>query len=493
MTNTTITNSPVLEAVPRLRPDSAPPWRALPVLLVGAFLPVLDAFIVNVALATIGRTLHTGAAELELTVSAYGVAYACSLVAGGRLGDRLGRRAVFLAGMAAFTVTSVACGLAPSALLLIVFRVLQGFSAALMFPQVLAVLQAGFTGRDRQRAIGFLGAVVGAAGAVGQIVGGALLSADIAGSSWRPIFLVNVPVGLIALAVGRRMLPEFRTPNAPSIDLLGALGLAATIGLVLLPLTVGRASGWPLWTWISLGASVPVGLAFVTSQRRAERVGRVPLLPLSLLELRPARLGLIAVLTFATCVGGFLFSLAMILQEGHGYSPLKSGLTMVPCALAFFGVSLVTRRLIARLGVRLLTRGSVLFAAGLAVFGAVAAAQGGRLNAVAAAVALVVVGLGWAAVLVPLMGVVLAGLPADRAGLAGGVLSTALQIGLASGASVLGSVVFGVVGTRATAADWTHGTLAAVAVDGVLALATAVVTVRLRKAAAAGAAGAAAA
>jgi MFS family permease len=476
-----MTNATILDKPQSLRPDPAPPWRALPVLLVGAFLPVLDAFIVNVALATIGRTLHAGAAELELTVSAYGVAYACSLVAGGRLGDRLGRKVVFLTGMAAFTATSVACGLAPSAPLLIVFRVLQGFSAALMFPQVLAVLQAGFSGRDRQRAIGFLGAVVGAAGAVGQIVGGALLSADIAGSSWRPIFLVNVPLGLAALAVGRRMLPEFRTPNAPSIDVRGALGLAATIALLLLPLTVGRASGWPVWTWISLAASVPVGAAFVSTQRRAEAAGRVPLLPLSLLELPAARLGLIAVLTFAGCIGGFLFSLAMVLQMGHGFSPIKSGLTMVPCALAFFGVALVTRRLTARFGVRLLTRGALVFAGGLAVFAAVAAVQGARLTAGAAAVALVVVGLGWAAVLVPLIGVVLAGLPADRAGLAGGVLSTALQIGLAAGASVLGTVLFSVVGSRPRAADWTHGTLAAVAVECALALATAVVTMQLRK------------
>jgi MFS family permease len=383
--------------------------------------------------------------------------------------------------MAAFTATSVACGLAPSALLLIVFRVLQGFSAALMFPQVLAVLQAGFTGRDRQRAVGFLGAVVGAAGAVGQIVGGALLSADIAGSSWRPIFLVNVPVGLVALAVGRRMLPEFRTANAPSIDVRGALGLAATIALVLLPLTLGRASGWPVWTWVSLAASVPVGAAFVSTQRNAEATGRIPLLPLSLLELPPARLGLIAVLTFATCIGGFLFSLAMVLQVGHGYSPIKSGLTMVPCAVAFFGIALVTRKLTERFGVRLLTRGAIVFAGGLAVFGGVAAGQGAQLNADAAAATLVVVGLGWAAVLVPLIGVVLAGLPADRAGLAGGVLSTALQIGLAAGASVLGSVLFSVVGSRPRAADWTHGTLVAVAVECALSLATAVITMRLRK------------
>jgi len=483
MTNATLSTNlpgPGIDEPGKPTSPTSPPWRALPVLLVGAFLPVLDAFIVNVALATIGRTLHASAAELELTVSAYGVAYACSLVAGGRLGDRFGRRTMFLSGMAAFTAASVACGLAPSAGLLIFFRVLQGFSAALMFPQVLAAIQAGFTGHDRQRAIGFLGAAVGAAGAVGQIVGGALLSADLAGLSWRPIFLVNVPVGLAALAIGRRMLPETRTPAAPSVDIRGAVGLAATIALVLLPLTLGRSAGWPVWTWISLAASVPVGVLFVVSQRRAERSGRVPLLPLSLLEVPLARLGLIAILAFGTCIGGFLFSLAMILQVGHGYSPIKSGLTMVPCALAFFGVALVTRRLTARFGVGLLFRGAVVFVAGLAVFGMIAVAQGDQLGAVSAALPLVVVGLGWASVMVPLIGVVLAGLPADRAGLAGGVLSTALQIGLASGASILGSVVFGVVGSHGGEMNWNHGTIAAVIVDCGLALVTAVVARRIR-------------
>jgi EmrB/QacA subfamily drug resistance transporter len=471
------TAGPARPAQPR------PPWRALPVLLVGAFLPVLDAFIVNVALATIGRDLHAGPAELELTVSGYGVAYACSLVAGGRLGDRLGRRRVFLAGMAAFTAASVLCGVAPSASLLIVFRVLQGGAAALMFPQVLAAIQAGFDGPDRQRALGFLGAVVGAAGAVGQIVGGTLLAADIAGMGWRPIFLVNVPIGVGALLVGRRMLPESRTPTAPAIDAVGGFSLAATIALVLLPLTLGRASGWPAWTWVSLAAAPFAGAFFVASQRRFERSGRVPLVPLSLIEVRYARLGLTAMLLFATCVGGFLFSLTMVLQAGHGYSALKSGMTMVPSAVAFFLMALVTRRLTARFGDRLVAGGAVVFALGLAGFAAVVAASGAQLDAVAASLPLIVLGLGWAAAMVPLMGVVMAGLPAQRAGLAGGVLSTALQVGLASGASIVGSVLFSVAGSGADVGRWRDATVVMTVVETALALATAVTVWRLRRAA----------
>jgi MFS family permease len=223
---------------------------------------------------------------------------------------------------------------------------------------------------------------------------------------------------------------------------------------------------------------VPAAIVFVASQYREERLGRIPLLPPSLLGLPPARLALASIALFGTCVGGFLFSLSIILQVGHGYSPLKAGLTMGPCALAFFAVALSARRLTARFGVTVLIAGALVFATGLAAFGAVAT-SGSTLSAVAAA-PLVVVGLGWSAVMVPLVGLVLAGLPVERAGLAGGVLSTALQVGLATGASVLGTVVFAAVGAHPDAARWRHATVAAVAVDCGLALATAVFSHRLR-------------
>ena len=461
--------------------EAGPPWRALPVLLVGALLPVLDAFIVNVALATIGHRMHAGSAELELVVSGYGVAYACSLVAGGRLGDRFGRRRLFMIGMAAFTLCSVACGLAPTAAVLVVFRIAQGMAASLMFPQVIAAIQAGFTGADRQRALGYFGATIGIAGVLGQVLGGALLSADIAGLSWRVVFLVNVPVGIVTLAVCRRTVPESRLQKAIPVDVRGASSLAVVIALVLLPLTLGRSTGWPLWTWLSFAAAVPAGIGFVASQRRAERAGRVPLLPPSLLAIPAARIGLAMTVLFTVCLGGFLFSLSVILQFGHGFSPIASGLTMGPCALAFFGVSLTIRRLQARFGARLLVGGALLFALGLIGFAAVAASTGDVLTGPEAAAPLVIAGLGWAAVLVPLMGVVLGGLPAERAGLAGGVLSTAVQIGLAVGASVLGTVVFSVAGGHPDASSWRAVVLVVVGIECVLALATAACARRLAR------------
>ncbi|MEV6968943.1 MFS transporter [Hamadaea sp. NPDC051192] len=419
----------------------AAPWRALPILLLGAFLPILDAFIVNVALPTIGRTLNAGPAALELTVSGYGVAYACTLVAGGRLGDRFGRKRMLLIGMSAFTVASAACGLAPTAGALIAFRILQGLGAALLFPQVLASIQAGFEGADRQKALGLFGSMAGLAGAVGQILGGALLAWDVAGLSWRPLFLINVPVGIAAVVLGRRFVPETRAPRAARVDLWGALLLAATIALLLLPITLGRTEEWPLWTWLSLAAVVPAAVTFFWTQGRQERRGGNPLLPPSLLSLRLARRALLAILLFATLIGGFLFTVAVTLQMGHGFGPMAAGLAMGPCAITFLWISLRVGRWVSRYGVRVLITGALVFGLGIVAFAAVVQ-YADHLNVVVAAIPLVVVGVGWAMVLSPAIGFVLSGLPADRAGLAGGVLSTAMQMGLALGASLLGSVLF---------------------------------------------------
>ncbi len=457
------------------------PWRALPVLLLGAFLPILDAFIVNVGLATIGRTLHAGSWALELTVSGYGVAYACTLVLGGRLGDRFGRRRLFLTGLAAFTAASAACGLAPTAAALIGFRVLQGFAAALMFPQVLASIQAGFQGADRQRALAAFGAVAGAGGAVGQLLGGALLAADIGGQSWRPLFLVNLPVGVAGLVLGARLLPDTRAARAARLDVPGAALLGATIALLLIPLTLGRSTGWPLWAWLSLAAVVPAAATFLLVQSAQERSGGTPLLPPSLLRLPLARRGLTALLTFAVLVGGFIFTISITMQVGNGYGPMRAGLVMAPCALVFLAVALRVGGWVARYGARVLVAGALVFALGLVGFAAVVVAGGRVLNPVAAAAALAVVGGGWALLLTPAMGYVLAGLPADRAGLAGGVLSTALQVGLAVGASVLGSVLFEVAGADPGWPDWRLATLVAVTILVVLALVTALVCTRLAK------------
>uniref|UniRef100_UPI003FA3529D MFS transporter n=1 Tax=Streptomyces luteogriseus TaxID=68233 RepID=UPI003FA3529D len=250
--------------------------------LLAAALPLVDFFIVNVALPTIGTDLAAGESVLELVVAGYGVSYAVLLVLGGRLGDLFGRRRLFLVGMAAFGLTSLACGLAPGAWSLVAARVAQGASAAAMLPQVLATIQATTTGPRRAKAMGLYGATAGLAMVAGQILGGVLVAADIAGTGWRSVFLVNVPVVLAGLVPAFRVVPETRSPRPEPVDVPGTFLLAASLLTLLVPLTEGRAAGWPLWTWLSLAAFPLVTAAFFAVERRADREGRTPLVPPSL-------------------------------------------------------------------------------------------------------------------------------------------------------------------------------------------------------------------
>jgi len=323
--------------------------------------------------------------------------------------------------------------------------------------------------------------MAGLAGAVGQILGGALLAANIGGLTWRPLFLINVPIGIAAVVLGWRMVPESRAPKAARVDAWGALFLAGTIALLLLPLTLGRTAGWPLWTWLSLAAVIPAAVGFFVTQARQERRGGHPLLPPSLLRLTLARRALLAILLFASLIGGFMFTVAITLQVVHGFGPMAAGLAMGPCALTFLYVSLRVGRWVARHGVRVLVIGALTFAAGVVAFAAVAQ-YAGHLTVIEAALPLIVVGVGWAMVLVPAIGFVLAGLPADRAGLAGGVLSTAMQIGLALGASVVGSLLFAV----GEASTMRYASLAALGGCLILALSTAIAYARLSPSARAG-------
>src|SRR6266700_6759579 len=210
-------------------------------------MPIMDFFITNVALPSISASLHASGAELELVIAGYGVSYAALLVLGGRLGDRYGRRRVFLGALIGFTLASLACGLAPSAGFLIGARIVQGAAAALLIPQVLATFHHTLEGERKARAMALYGATSGIAAVVGQIIGGLLVSADIAGTSWRPIFLVNVPVGVLVLLVAARIVPTTRSPHPVGIDVPGTILFAATLTALLVPLTEGHSLGWPTW------------------------------------------------------------------------------------------------------------------------------------------------------------------------------------------------------------------------------------------------------
>jgi MFS family permease len=417
----------------------------LVVLLSGVFLAMTDFFVVNVALADIGRDLSASTSALELVVAGYAVAYALGLVIGGRLGDTFGRRRLFVVGMAVFTLFSALCGLAWSPGSLVTFRVLQGLSSALMVPQVLATLQATTSGHARNRALSAFGATGGLAAVFGQLGGGLIVAANLAGTGWRPVFLLNVPVGLVAIVLALRVLPDTRSDRPAAPDLTGTLLLGATVLALLVPLVEGRSQGWPVWGWVSLGLSVPLGVALLLAEGRIERSGRVPLLPPTLLRLHGVRHGLTIALPFFTGFGGFMFVYAELTQVVLGWTPLRAGLAITPMAVGFLGVSLTTSRLVPRWGRSVITVGGALQGLGLVVLALTVWSGGAGLVPAALAPGMLIVGTGQALVMSPLIGVVLSDVPAHAAGAGSGLFSTLQQSALALGVAVYGTVFLGLL------------------------------------------------
>jgi len=431
-------------AWPRARADAAAPATlttlGLITVLIGVFLPMTDFFIVNVALPTIDRDLHASAGMLQLVVAGYAIAYALLLVVGGRLGDAVGRKALFIAGMAAFTLTSLACGLAPGIGALVAARALQGVASALMLPQVLSTIQATRSGPARARALGSYWATGGIAVVAGQLLGGLLIAANLGGLGWRPIFLVNVPVGIAGIALAARLLPDTRSDDPAPVDRRGTLLLGTAMLALLIPLTEGRSLGWPPWTLTLLALAPFAAVAFVRAERALERQGGIPLVPISLLQVPSMRRGLLLAVPFFTGFGGFMFVIALTLQDGTGISALAAGVILVPMALGFLVASLSTARLLRRFGRRVLTAGALIQAVGLAaVIGELASAWP-HPAALSLAPGMLVTGVGQGLIMSPLFGTVLSEVPPRKAGAGSGVLATTQQGSLALGVATLGSV-----------------------------------------------------
>ncbi|KMS68179.1 MFS transporter [Streptomyces viridochromogenes] len=441
--------------------------------LLGAALPLIDFFIVNVALPTIGHDLAASEAVLELVVAGYGLAYAVLLVLGGRLGDLFGRRRLFLGGMAAFGLTSLACGLAPSAWTLVAARVAQGAASAAMLPQVLATIQAATSGQRRARAMGLYGATAGLSMVAGQILGGILVAADIAGTGWRSVFLVNVPVVLVGLFLAARAVPETRSQRPEPVDGPGTVLLALSLLTLLAPLTEGRAAGWPLWTWLSLAAFPFVAAAFYAVERRADRAGRTPLVPPSLFELVSLRRGLVMIVPFSIGFSGFMFVIAVALQQGAGLGPVAAGLALVPMAVVFFFVSLAGPRLVARYGSRVVTAGAAIQGVGVALMALAAWRSWPDFGFVELLPGAAIAGAGQALQLPVVFRIVLSEVPTARAGVGSGVMITTQQSSLALGVATLGTLFLSLVpglGMRDALVTTLLVQLAGVALTGLLSL-----------------------
>ncbi|MFD0347409.1 MFS transporter [Kitasatospora aburaviensis] len=443
---TTVTASPRPAGAATATTGAAPAGVAslgtagLATLLLGAFLTMLDFFIVNVALPTIDQDLAAGPAVLELVAAGYGIAFAVLLVLGGRLGDIFGRRRLFTAGAAAFALTSLACGLAPDAWTLVAARAAQGASAALLIPQVLGTITAATHGARRGRALSVYGAVGGIAVVIGQVLGGILVAADVFGTGWRSVFLINVPCALLALVLAVRYVPENRAERAARVDVPGTVLLAAALLTLLVPLMEGRTAGWPLWSWVLLALFPAFATAFVLVERRTERNGGSPLVPPTMLRIPEMRRGLGIALPFFAGFGGFMFVIAVALQQGLHLTPVAAGWALVPMAVGYFVASLAGPRLIGRFGSRVLTAGALVQATGLATLAATVLADWAHFSPLRMVPGVALAGIGQGLIGTPLFRVVLSKVPADRAGVGSGVLATGQQSSLALGVATLGSL-----------------------------------------------------
>ena len=413
----------------------AAPRSPLPVLLAGAFMVVLDFFIVNVALPSIADGLGAGDTDLEWVVAAYGLAFAALLVAGARLGDRFGRRRVYMLGLAGFTAASAACGLAPTSQALVVARVLQGATGAIAMPQVLAIIGATYPGAERTRAMTAYGIALGIAAVGGQVIGGALLAA---GLGWRACFALNVPIGLAALALAPAAVPESRGQAGARIDVRGTLLLGASLVALLLPLVEGRRAGWPLWTWLSLAAGAVLAAEFVVHQRALAARGGSPLLDLGLFRTRSFTAALVTQLALAGVQAAFFVYLAIYLQQGRGLSPLAAGGVFAILAAAYVAASGPATRATARHARGVVAGGGACLVAG---FAATAAAVGG--STILLVPGLVLVGLGIGCAFTPLAFVALSEVAPERSGGASGAMSTTQQVGYAAGVAITGLIFFG--------------------------------------------------
>ncbi|MEV4346947.1 MFS transporter [Actinoplanes sp. NPDC049596] len=443
-------------------------WAALTLLVIGLFMVSMDVTIVNVALGAVRTGLHASGATLELVVSGYTVAYAMLLITGARLGSLFGARRLFVTGLVLFTLGSLVCGLAPGAVVLVVGRFVQGVGAAATVPQILSVIQQRFQGADRARALSVYGATMASGIVLGQVLGGVLVSADIAGLSWRPAFLINVPVGVAVVALTPRFIPATRAARGRRLDVAGLLTGAAGILLIVLPLVLGREQGWPVWSFVTMAAGAVVLAVFVATERRVAARGGDPLLDLQVLRSPGMVGGLCALAAGMIAYGGFLFATSLHLQTALGDSALHVGLVFAPMALAFGALGYAWRLFPRALHAWAPTAGTLVAGAGYLLIAL--ALRGGGQDLRLLVPLMLLTGAATGLSFSPLLTQSLVRVPVDRAADASGILATTQQLSQVIGVTVLGGLYLDQAGPRlpGPAAAEVLGACAGVAVLGVI-------------------------
>ena len=437
--------SAVASAVPApaVAPEPAPAyrwrWVVLAIVLVAEIMDLLDSTVITIAAPTVRAELGGGTSTMQWWAAGYTLAFGVFMIVGGRLGDIFGRRRVFIVGITGFTLASAACALAPSPDVLIGTRVLQGAFGALLIPQGLGVIKNVFPPKEMGGAFAAFGPVMGLAAIAGPILAGWLVTADVLGTGWRMIFLVNVPLGLIGLAGAVRFMPESKAANPVRLDPLGVVLISTAALCLIYPLVQGRELGWPVWTFMLMAAGIALLGVFAVAERRSHGS---PMIAPSLLRNRAFTSGLLVGLTFFAGFAGLVMVTSLFFQLGLHFSPEHAGLTLVPLSVGTAITAGASYALMPRFGRAVLQGGVLVVVAGLGALAWTVTHWGTDVTSWQMAPANLLVGLGLGFVFGPLFNVILAGVDDDEVGSASGTLNAIQQLGNSIGVAVLATLFF---------------------------------------------------
>lgn len=405
---------------------------------------LLDTTIVNIAIPSIQNNLGASYAIIQWLIAGYSLAFATLLITGGRMGDVFGYKKLFMIGVSGFTVASLLCGLAWSPEVLVVARLIQGAMAALMVPQVMSMMQIMYKPSERAGVMGIFGALAGIAASLGPVIGGILIHFNLWGLDWRPVFLINIPVGLFALFMGWRYLPEGRSPHPLKLDLVGTGIIVIALMLLVFPLIQGRELDWPLWIFTMMTAAAPVLAIFGWWLIRKNKKDKSPLIPPALFKTRTFVTGLTVNLVFQAAMAGFFLPFTLLLQVGLGYEVIKAALTGIPTAVGIsVTIAVLGQKLIPKLGRYALTLGTVIMAVGLWVLYFFVHRSGLDTTPWEFIPGLFITGMGMGLIMSPVFAVALNDVDHKHAGAASGVLNAVQQLGGAVGVALIGVFFFG--------------------------------------------------
>ncbi|WP_371670794.1 MFS transporter [Streptomyces sp. NBC_00289] len=429
-------------------------WFALAIVMTAAFMDLVDVTIVNIAIPSIQQDAGASFSQIQWITAGYALAFAAGLITGGRLGDIHGRKRLFLVGIGGFTIASALCGFAANPEMLVASRILQGGMAAMMVPQVLSIVHATFPAHERGKVFGLFGAVVGLGAVSGPLLGALLTEWNLFGLEWRPIFLINLPVGIAGLILGRRFIAESKAPKALKLDLVGVALVILGLLMLLYPLTRGRELGWPLWGYVSMAGAFVVFAALVAYERRKAARDGSPLIELSLFRVKSFAAGIAVQTVFGVALGIFFLVWTLYMQVGLGWSPLRAGLTGVPFSIAVSAAAgLSVQQLVPRFGRKVLQAGALVMGAGVLLYIWESDRYGMSIASWQMALPLVVMGLGMGLIVAPLTDAVLSDVPREHSGSASGLINTVQQMGNALGLGLVSVVFFGTIGDDLRPAD----------------------------------------